>query len=235
MIDLKHRIIFLHLPKTAGTSVERWFLDLRGLGPLDEGALGLFTNPRRARLERANGHASLEMVEDLVFGGDIPADFRLFTIVRDPLARLLSEWSYRRVPSPQRLGFGLRLPLRLMLAEAAEPSHPLAPWLRDLRTHLRPQSAFLRGRAAGRVRMLRFETLARDFAALQADWGLPVTPLPRENAAHRKRRPTPAQLSRATAFARDFYAEDYARFGYDLLDLRADCAPDGGALRAGRL
>lgn len=235
MIDLKHRIIFLHLPKTAGTSVERWFLDLRGLRPLDEGALGVFTNPRRARLERANGHASLEMVEDLVFGGDIPPDFRLFTIVRDPLARLLSEWSYRRVPSPRRLGFGLRLPLRLMLAEAAEPPHPLAPWLRDLRAHLRPQSAFLRGRAAERVRVLRFETLARDFAALQADWGLPVTPLPRENTTARKRRPTPAQLIRAATFARDFYAEDYAQFGYALPDLPVAGAPDRGKLNAAPL
>lgn len=161
--------MFIHIPKTAGTSIEHYFLGLRGLSPAEGGALALFRNPLPSRLERAHGRCSLEMYENLVFGGTIPADFRIFAVVRDPLARFLSEWRYRRLPGRSR--WGVRPPLWLLAAAAQDTQGVLAGRLKDLCAHLRPQCDDLTGRAAGLVRLLRLERLAEDFVLLQKDWG----------------------------------------------------------------
>lgn len=144
--------------------LEHYFLGLRGLSPAEGGALALFRNPLPSRFERAHGHCSLEMYENLVFGGTIAADFRIFTGVRDPLARFLREWRYRRLPGRSRLGG--RPPLWLLAAAAQDTQGVLGGRLKDLCAHLRPQCDDLTGRAAGRVRLLRFERLVEDFALM---------------------------------------------------------------------
>ena len=209
MIDLKHRILFIHIPKTGGTAVERYFLSIRGLGWLDRGALGIFRNPADSRLARGHQHCTLAQVERYVFGGSIPDDFRIFAIVRHPEARFLSEWASRKLPPARLSPLRFRLPARLLMRLAEKP-HPALP---DLATHLLPQSRYLEGAGAtGRVRLLRTETLAADFAAMQADWGLPRLGLGRENRSPPRRALSAAETARVRDFVQRFYAEDYERF-----------------------
>ena len=210
MIDLKHRIIFIHIPKTGGTAVERWFLSLRGLDWADRGALGIFPNPADSRLARGHQHCTLRQVEEIVFGGHIPDDFRIFATVRHPETRFISEWASRRLPPARLSPLQVRLPARLLMRLAERPVAALP----DLASHLLPQSDYLDGaKAAGRVRLLRHETLSADFAALQQDWGLPPRDLRRENAS------PPRQLSargrtEIRAFVARFYSADFDRFSY---------------------
>lgn len=210
MIDLHRRIVFIHIPKTGGTAVERWFLRQRGLGWAERGALGIFANPRGSRLARAHQHCALDQVERLVFGGTIPADFRIFAVVRDPESRFLSEWASRKLPPARLSPLRMRLPARLLMRLAERP-HPMLP---DLALHLAPQWRYLSGaEASPRVRILRHESLADDFAALQRDWDLPHEPLARENVSP-PRAMDDGTRARVRGFVQRFYAEDYRRFGY---------------------
>lgn len=212
MIDLQHRIVFIHIPKTGGTAVERYFLSLRGLDWADRGALGIFSNPPGSRLARGHQHCSLSQVETHVFGGEIPDDFRIFATVRHPESRFLSEWASRKLPPARLSPLQVRLPARLLMHLAENP-HPALP---DLATHLQTQSSYLDGaRATPRVRLLRHESLGADFAALQAEWGLPPQGLGHENRSPGRRPLAPAAMARLRDFLQRFYAADYRRFGYD--------------------
>ena len=212
MIDLKNKVVFVHVPKCAGTSVENYFMNIRGLEERNRAALGIFKNDKSAELERGNQHCSLSMIETFWFGGEIPADFRIFSIVRNPYSRFWSEHSYRYLPPPDRYPISTRLPLGLLIYLAR---HPIAR-LKDLNSHLRPQWTYLQGKAKKRMRVLRFENIAEEFPALVREWGLPEMALPHANAsARRRRRLNDAQRARGNAFVEEFYAEDFARLGYE--------------------
>lgn len=212
MIDLKNKIVFVHVPKCAGTSVEDYFMQIRGLDYRNRAAIGIFKNDKSADLERGNQHCTLSMIEDFWFGGEIPKDFRIFTIVRNPYSRFWSEYSYRRLPPPDRYPFSTRLPLSLLIYLARRP----IARLKDLRSHTRPQWTYLEGKAKDRMRVLRFESIAEEFPALIREWGLPEIALPHSNGSRSARRkPMKKQHARGNAFVQEFYAEDFSRLGYD--------------------
>lgn len=212
MIDLHHRIIFVHVPKTAGSSVEQYFMQRRGLEDRNRAALGIFKNGKDSDLERGNQHNTLEMYERYYFGGAIPEDFRIFTIVRDPYKRFWSEWRSRKLPPPMRSPISFYLSVGQMIRLTEKP----VAVLKDLNSHMRPQVSFVTGQSADRMRILRFENLAEEFAQLCADWDLPAEPLPRTNEAKRPRSPTAAELTMGEAFVQRYYKADFEAFGYPL-------------------
>lgn len=211
MIDLKNKIIFIHIPKTAGTSVESYFLRIRGLHYRNRAALGIFTNGSKASdLERGNQHCSLSMIEQYYFGGHIPEDYRIFTIVRCPYKRFWSEWSSRKLPPPNRFPLSFYLSARTLVALAKREN----PALKDLNSHMRPQYKYLEGQAEGRVRVLRFENLNADFVSMQKEWGLPETPLTKENSSKRSGEPSAKDRALGDRFVEEHYDGDFSKFGY---------------------
>lgn len=209
MIDLKNKILFIHIPKTAGVSVEQYFHKILDLEEKNRAALGLFRNPDDTDLERGNSHCSLKMYEDFYFGGEIPSDFKIFTVIRDPYKRFWSELAYRRLPPPNRFPISFRVSARV-LAFLAKKKYPI---LLDLNCHMAPQSDFIEGRSRDRVEILRFENLSEDFAALKKKWNLPDEPLPHTNASKKiKRNPRSSEM--VDRFVEDFYAKDLKMFGY---------------------
>lgn len=212
MIDLRNRIIFIHIPKTAGSSIEQYFLEIRGLEDKNRAALGIFKNGKECDLERGNQHNTLEMYETYYFGGEIPEDFRIFTVVRDPYKRFWSEWRSRRLPPPMRSPISFYLSVKQMIRLT---EHPIAA-LKDFRSHMYPQIQFIRGKSADRLRILRFENLAEDFSELCKDWDLPNQPLPRSNEAKRKGEPKAADLALGNAFVRRHYKDDFEALEYPI-------------------
>ena len=212
MIDLKNRILFIHIPKAAGTSVEEYFRILRGLDEVDIPALGIFKNNKASNLERGNQHCSLEMYEKYYFGGEIPQDWRCFTVVRNPYTRFWSEWKYRRLPPPQRFYFStlLSVPMLIRLSEK-----PIAK-LKDLNSHMSPQSRYLTGASRDRVRVLRFENIAEDFSQMCRDWDLPDTGLPRSNPSDKRTPPSPEHIKLGNDFVRRAYRDDFDTLSYDI-------------------
>ena len=209
MIDLKNKILFIHIPKTAGRSIQHYFHKIRGLEEKNRAALGLFRNVGHTDLERGNSHCNLKMYEDYYFGGEIPTDFRIFTVIRNPYERFWSEVAYRRLPPPNRFPISFRMSAGT-LAFLARKRYAI---LRDFNCHMVPQSDFIDGRSKGRIEILRFESLDADFTALQKKWDLPDVPLPHTNASIKKKmNDRTSQIG--DRFVEDFYARDLELFGY---------------------
>ena len=212
MIDLKHRILFVHVPKAAGTSVEEYFRILRGLDEVDIPALGIFKNNKASHLERGNQHCTLEMYEQYFFGGPVPDDWRLFTVIRNPYSRFWSEWKYRRLPPPERFYFSslMSVPMLIRLSD-----RPIAR-LKDLNSHMRPQNTYLTGQSRDRLRILRFENVAEEFSQMCRDWGLPDTGLPRANPSEKRKPPSEAHIKMGNDFVKRFYEVDFEALSYDI-------------------
>lgn len=209
MIDHENKICFIHIPKTAGQSIESWLMDLRGLNVNNlehRELMYLGKNDFSSGLPRTASHYSYSDIRDVVFDGAIPDDYRLFAVVRDPIARLRSELSYR---------FNGRIPPRVLLAMR---SLPIRRVFDDFRCHLQTQSSFLEGAPDGRIRVLRLENLASDFSALTEEFGLPNIPLPNVNRSRGNRPPLPQSV---VDWGMATYAVDCERFGYPLTELKS--------------
>jgi hypothetical protein len=183
------RCVFIHIPKTGGASIRRGFFE----GKHDKKAKG-----------------------------KIPFLWRRyykFAFVRDPYTRFLScykmfRWGMERT---KWVGFEREdLTLERFIAIAGDES--IDVWNRKtfegkLRHHAVPQThpdnCLREADFVG-----RFENLREDFAKVCAHLGIEGQ-LPHLNKSVSERQQTVELTDEAIAFIRAFYAEDFARLGYD--------------------
>jgi hypothetical protein len=170
MLSLHHKCIFIHIPKTAGQSVERAFLDDLGLGWSTRAPLLLRYNenpelgpPRLAHL------TAREYVSKCYVPEDTFKEYYKFSVVRDPWSRTVSLYKYMRYFVPFRRFILDILPRRLWNDEY---------WF------VRPQVEFLQDDAAQTLvdDVLRFENLKNDFDRVRKMLGL-AGELPRVNSS----------------------------------------------------
>jgi len=223
MISHRCACIFVHVPKTAGQSIERFFLRLHGLSWADRAPLLLRRNDDPARGPQRLAH--LFAAEYVACGHIGEAEFERyfkFAFVRNPWDRLVSEYRFR---GGRRIGS-----FRQFVQDAALP---LDPHL-DAFRHLAPQVRYLYDRT-GRLCVDfvgRFERLQDDFARVCERLGIPDPSLPHANAARpeRARGRVMLRLRARSAARRDSYlryydprlrdvvgeryAEDIEAFGY---------------------
>lgn len=97
MLSKRHKVIFVHIPKTGGQSVAELFLQDLGLGWEQREALllrpGEAGQPERLAHLYAREYVALGFVSPAEF-----ADFTKFAVVRHPYARMVSEYVYRMGP-----------------------------------------------------------------------------------------------------------------------------------------
>ncbi len=210
-VEINGRLIyFAHCPKAGGTSVERFMADRWGS---TVSLLGWGWDRRWARRgERA---------------GEIPsspqhytwADAQralprspdaVFTVVRDPVARMVSEYRYQRtgrLTGPfggpvRRLGFSAWLRLMFALADRNPYTHD---------NHFRPQIDFLPREGARVFRLEDGLHAVLVWLAAQAGEPAPRTP-PHDLRTSGGEDVVPTAADRALIHAR--FREDYLRFGY---------------------
>jgi hypothetical protein len=98
VISLAHKVIFIHIPKCAGQSIEETFLNDLNLNWDDHRYLfGCFEKPSSWNKNIPHRLAHLtakEMLEFNLLPEEIFNSFYKFTIVRDPVDRLVSSWNY---------------------------------------------------------------------------------------------------------------------------------------------
>ncbi len=179
MICAEYRCLFVHVPKTAGMSIEHVFLRLMGLtwetrAPLllrgnDDPRLG---PPRLAHLTAGEyvtlGHLTPEQFES----------YFKFSFVRNPWDRIVSEYKYR--------GYPVKIDFKTYLFKHLPP-----PGWTDTYCHIVPQYDFLYDEAGKLLVDFvgRYENLQADFDRVCARIGIPSTPLPRVNRSLEEIRP----------------------------------------------
>ena len=203
-------IYFAHCPKAGGTSVERFMVERWGASV---GMLGWGWDRKWAREGERAGEVP-SSPQHLVWEDArhvLPrAPDHVFAIVRDPVARMVSEYRYQieeRLTGPigrpiRHLGFSTWL--RLMLAMADRN-----PYTHD--NHFRPQTAFL---PDGDVTVFHLEDglkPALDWLCARAGEAAPVD-LPHLLKSKESRVGVPTSADKALIY--DRFRVDYQRFGY---------------------
>ena len=203
------RLLFIHIPKTGGTSVEQ-ALGLFGDWQLEDQTrlFGLVQSPQL--LAHGWGSAFLQHLSwsEIHQHWDF-SQALCFAVVRNPWARFASVYT-NTDPHLLQTARGRGLELQGLSFEAfVDATEGLQ------HAHLRPQREYL-CTATGAVavpQLLRTETLSQDYAALAAAHGLPG-PLPWHNRSAAPRRLEQLYDRRTWQRIGERYAADVALLGY---------------------
>ncbi|MXO47083.1 hypothetical protein GRI69_02250 [Erythrobacter vulgaris] len=217
MISHEHKAVFVHVPKVAGQSVELVFLDLLGLSWEQRAPLVLRHNPDPARGPERLAHLLAREYVELGYIDQVDFDaYFKFAFVRNPWARLVSEYEYRRRE-------------KRPFAEFVEAEFASIDDYSDHSRHIIPQSDYIYD--SNGEPMLdyvgRFETLSRDFRKVADRLKLGVETLPRKNVSGMGRlqklfRSKPKEKkpfqeyydARLRDRVGEFYRRDIEHFGY---------------------
>jgi hypothetical protein len=211
MICRPFKCLFVHVPKTAGQSVEQFFMDRMGLDwDADRGEVLLGDNPDRTRGTQKLAHLSAwEYVDDGFIERDEFDGLFRFSFVRNPFERIVSEYRYRNYFHHRSFGdFVLnKLP---------------APGWDDKYRHVMPQYDMLHD-PDGRLMVDfvgRFETLQQDFDKVCHWVGLDDSKLPHRNPSNKKSRNLKRKVRNVLFFNGENDKRHYSEF-YDAKTLAA--------------
>ena len=178
MISHKYKCIFIHIPKTAGQSIEHFFLNLHGLSWEKRAPLLLKYNPDPNAGPESLAHLTASEYVQL---GHISEkkflQYYKFAFVRNPWARLVSEYRYRTCY--RNFTF-----TEFVMSGLPEPN----PYS-DKYRHIMPQYDFLYD-INGKLLVdfvAKFENLQKDFHQVLKKLSLPLSDLPHINASSSKR------------------------------------------------
>lgn len=211
MISLKRKVLFVHIPKTGGQSIEAVFLKDSDVSWADRGELMLGRNPMRDRGPTRLAHLyAREYVElGLITQADFDRFIR-FAIVRHPYDRIISEYRYRAA----------------MWKKKGDPMTSFDEFIRweledeklDVARHLVPQVTYVLDPAGNPMvpHILKFESLVDGLKPLwHTIFGF-VPELPHKNASKPRFGPSRGDLTKdQRLFLQTRYAADFDRFGYD--------------------
>ncbi len=179
MVCLEYNCLFVHVPKTAGQSIEQFFMDRLGLDwATDRERLLLQANDDPAKGTEKLAH--LSAAEYVRCGHVSQAEYdRLysFSFVRNPYQRLVSEYLYRNY-------FHHRSFADFVLNKLPQPGWD------DKYRHVMPQYDMLHG-PDGQLLVDfvgRFENLQTDFDRVCGKLGIPESTLPHRNPSDKASR-----------------------------------------------
>lgn len=218
-----HRVLHIHIPKTAGTTIEQQFAEL---GDMHWDASCRYGRVRRPDRWYEDHHLTLGELRALSL--DDARWLDTFAVVRDPYQRLLSEYHWRHTlvyerQAPELLAFETFDAMVAAIPRDLEHNWDRYIGLADrdhanLLIHLRPQWHYVCD-AAGRpdegVEIVRFEQLRDDLEPLYRRWHVATRPF----GAPRP----PLDLAEyysdeSLAVVNAVYARDFEMFGYERID-----------------
>lgn len=217
------RLAFLHIPKTAGTSLTRALAThwgrvkiigdnriLASMGPNDLKDVSLFA-----------GHFYAHQLAHPALLGFTP-----ITVLRDPLARLFSEYRFASTvaksgqPLPPRMEFALKVSFfEYAFSEAGQAGLHAQLYILGIKSSMRtlkwtPQGEFLRSAqdTVSRMRIGITENLSPFVAKLFAEVGATVPAIPNLNTQEHSKEDGLTFSQRQTL--REVLAADYALYNY---------------------
>jgi hypothetical protein len=172
--------VFVHIPKTAGMSIEQVFVDLVGLTwktrePL---LLGRNEDPRRGPPKLEHLQAGEYLSCGHLTAAQLESYFK-FSFVRNPWDRIVSEYRYR--------GYPVKIDFKTYLFK-----HLPSPGWTDTYSHVMPQYDFLHDKTGKLLVDFvgKYESLQAGFDTVCARLGLPPTRLPWVNRSLQRARLT---------------------------------------------
>jgi len=219
----KSNIVYLHIPKTAGTSVEQALAEKEGLvkwppGPKPHYAPTYWYGHWEAK-GHSFQHATWAEIQEVM--GKSINDYTVFATVRDPWARIVSEIKFQMThfalfPGMPSFKTMTRGPFEVyrktfnQLVKTKLEALPSNPHLDD--NHWLPQSAFLKTKAGEidpSIRLIRFSSLSSGLAKLFGALSLPHTQ--QSKAIHRSFYKEPKDLfdEEVQKIVQEMYREDF--------------------------
>lgn len=176
MISDKYKCIFVHIPKAAGQSIERFFLKHHRLSWNDRAPLLLRYNPDPTKGPERLAHLTVsEYVRCGYVSKDELSTYFKFSFVRNPWDRIVSEYNYRDYHK------------NMCFKEFLTKGMPNKSNYSDAYRHLLPQYDFLHDDAGNLLVDFvgRFEKLQSDFDYVCAQLGFNDTQLPHVNSSRK--------------------------------------------------
>ena len=208
MISIKHKIIFIHIPKCAGQSIENIFL--RDLGLNWKERHPLLLRPRKANEKGPERLAHL-YAEEYFKLGYIPKEkydkFFKFSIVRNPVDRILSEINFQKIPKRNSKNiYGLE-----SVEEYISKVIKLDKFS-DLQRHISPQVKFLYDSETNKLlvdKIIPFDELNNEVPKILQKKLKVFLEVPKINLSKNKLWVKEELTSRDLSFLYDFYESDF--------------------------
>lgn len=162
MISHKHKCIFVHIPKAAGTSIERAFMDDLNLDMDNRHSLLLGASTNKSLGPRRVSHLlAKEYVEHHYISQELFDDYFKFAFVRNPFTRLYS--TYKFLKFSDYLDFDTFIQKKLIsLLKSKEFGFFLAPQTNYIYTNKYCEVDFVG----------KFENLKNDFQVIKEELNL---------------------------------------------------------------
>ena len=208
MISIKHKIIFIHIPKCAGQSIENIFL--RDLGLCWEERYPLLLRPRKVNEKGPERLAHLYAEEYFKFGY-IPKEkydkFLKFSIIRNPVDRILSEINFQKIPKKNSKNiYGLE-----SVEEYISKVIKLNKFS-DLQRHISPQVKFLYDSESKKMlvdKVIPFDELNNEVPKILQKKFKVFLEVPKINSSKKKLWVKEELTSGDYSFLNDFYESDF--------------------------
>ena len=208
MISIKHKIIFIHIPKCAGQSIENIFLIDLGLNW--EQRHPLLLRPRKGKEKGPERLAHLYAEEYFKFGY-IPKEkydkFFKFSIIRNPVDRILSEINYQRIPKKNSKNiYGIE-----SVEEYISKVIKLNKFS-DLQRHISPQVKFLHDSETNKLlvdKVILFDELNHEVPKILQKKLKVFLEVPKINSSKNKLWVKEELTPRDISFLYDFYESDF--------------------------
>ena len=208
MISIKHKIIFIHIPKCAGQSIESIFL--RDLGLSWKERHPLLLRPRKANEKGPERLAHLYAEEYFKFGyisKEKYDKFFKFSIIRNPVDRILSEINFQKIPkkNPKNI-FGIE-----SVEEYISKVIKLDKFS-DLQRHISPQVKFLYDSETNKLlvdKVIPFDELNNEVPKILQKKLKVFLEVPKINSSKNKLWVKEELTSGDLSFLNDFYESDF--------------------------
>ena len=208
MISIKHKIIFIHIPKCAGQSIENIFL--RDLGLSWEDRYPLLLRPRKVNEKGPERLAHLYAEEYFKFGyitKETYDKFFKFSIIRNPVDRILSEINFQKIPKKN--------PKNIYGIESVEEYISKVIKLdkfSDLYRHISPQVKFLHDSETNKLlvdKVIPFDELNHEVPKILQKKLKVFLEVPKINSSKNKLWVKEELTSGDLSFLHDFYESDF--------------------------
>lgn len=195
-----YNLFFIHIPKTAGTTIEK-ALDIQKFECL-------YSEIRESNKRTTPQHFSLKEIEKIM--GDKLNDYDLFTIVRNPFDRIVSEYyhvKYNYLTTNYK-----DLCFDKFVENILNMDSEKRVWIFD--GHMEPQSSFLNGVNNHLVKIFKYENLDEVFSWLKTKTGKPLD-FGHERKSSRKYYKEYFTNQNTIQKVIEFYKKDFELFSYD--------------------